>query len=142
MSGHDGATGAVPAGSQLWKVGSDVASLVNALKETLTLAVAWVGAAVGIFAGTYMLGMLATGEDLSLCGGGPTIVSGIAFVLPTVVSITLAGATVLVGGYWSLGLRRRPLRLVMLAAVAGLAVAAVSAGAIVAPGCGGGLLGL
>lgn len=115
---------------------------MNAVRETLTLAVAWVGAAVGIFAGTYILGMLATGEDLSLCGGAPTIVSGVAFALPTIVSITIAGATVLVGGYWSLGLRRRPLRFLMLVAVGGLALAAVSLGGILAPGCGGGLLGL
>ena len=116
-------------------------SVMSAIRETLALGVAWIGAAVGIFAGTYMLGMLATNQDLGMCGG-PTITSGIAFSLPTIVSITLAGATVLVGGYWSLGLRRRPLRGVMLAVVAALAVGAVGLGGVVAPGCGGGLLGL
>jgi hypothetical protein len=122
-------------------VASLMTSVMNAIRETLALGVAWVGAAVGIFAGSYMLGMLATGQDLGMCGG-PTITSGIAFSLPTVVSITLAGATVLVGGYWSLGLRRRPVRVVMLAVVAALAVGAVTLGSVVAPGCGGGLLAL
>jgi hypothetical protein len=122
-------------------VASLMNSLMGAIRESLALGVAWVGAAVGIFAASYMLGMLATGQDLGMCGG-PTITSGIAFSLPTVASITLAGATVLVGGYWSLGLRRRPVRVVMLATVAALAVGAVGLAGVVAPGCGGGLLGL
>jgi hypothetical protein len=118
-----------------------MAMLTGAVRETLTLAVAWVGAAVGIFACCYLLGASATGGDLSMCGAGP-LVSGVAFTLPNVVAITLGGATLFVGGYWSLGVRRRPLRLLTLAGVAALAAASVGVATAVAPGCGGGLLGL
>jgi hypothetical protein len=119
-----------------------MAALKNGVRETFALTIAWVGAALGIFASAYLLGVTATGDDLSLCGAGPAIVSGVAFTLPTVVAITLAGATVLVGGYWSLGLRRRPLRVLMLAVVGGAATLAVGLAGAIAPGCGGGLLGL
>ena len=118
-----------------------MATLTGAIRETFALVIAWVGAVVGIFGAGYILGVSVTGDELSMCGGAP-IISGVAFTLPTLVAITLAGATMLVGGFWSMGLRRRVLRVVMLAVVAALATGTVVLATAVAPGCGGGLLGL
>ena len=111
-------------------------TLKNGLRETLALVLAWVGAAAGIFASAYMLGAAATGEEPGLCSG-PMVVSGVAFAMSTLASVTVAGATVFVGGYWSLGLQRRLLRVVMLALVLAAGAVAFNLGGLIMPGCGG-----
>jgi hypothetical protein len=65
------------------------------------------------------------------------VVSGVAFAMSTLASVTVAGATVFVGGYWSLGLRRRLLRVVMLAVVLAAGAVAFNLGGLIMPGCGG-----
>ena len=93
-------------------------AVTNAIREILALAVAWVGAVIGIFAACYMFGIFATGKAPGVGTTGPTQF-GIAFTVPTLVSVTLAAATVFVGAYWALGIRSRAARVLAL----GLAIA-------------------
>jgi hypothetical protein len=108
--------------------------LTGAVQEVLALAVAWIGAAVAIGGAAWILGAAQTGQDPGLCSG-PTIASGVAFSMATLVSLTAAGATVVVGAYWSLGLRHRPMRVAAVVASVAAAVLALNAGAILT-GCG------
>jgi hypothetical protein len=108
--------------------------VTGAIQEALALAVAWIGAAVAIFGAAYILGAVQTGQEPGACIG-PAIVSGVTFSLPTLISVTVAGATVLVGGYWSLGLRHRSMRVAAVVASVAIAVLTLNAGALIT-GCG------
>ena len=108
-------------------------------REVLTLALAWAGAAAGLFALAYIIGAGTTGEDPGACTG-PVVAAGLSFTLPTLISLAAAGATVLVGAYWSLGVRNRMLRVAGLGVFVAIGALTLSVGRLVM-GCGGTVFG-
>jgi hypothetical protein len=114
--------------------------VTDVAREVLTLALAWAGAAAGVFAAAYIIGASTTGEDPGACTG-PVIAAGLSFALPTLISLAAAGATIFVGAYWSLGMRNWMLRVAGLGAVVAIAALTLSVGRLVT-GCGGTVFGL
>jgi hypothetical protein len=114
--------------------------VTDAVREVVTLAVAWAGAGVGLFAVAYIIGAGTTGEDPGACTG-PVVAAGLSFTLPTLISLAAAGATIFVGAYWSLGVRNRMLRVAGVGVVVAIGALTLSVGRLVT-GCGGTVFGL
>jgi hypothetical protein len=114
--------------------------VTDAVREALTLAVAWAGAGVGLFALAYIIGTGSTGEEPGACTG-PVVAAGLSFALATLISLAAAGATVFVGAYWSLGARNRMLRIAGLGAFVAVGALTLGVGRLVM-GCGGPVFGL
>jgi hypothetical protein len=106
-------------------------------RSTLTFVLSWLAVAAALFGGVYVLALSATGQAPAICHPAPGAF-GLRFTLASQLAITLAGATLVVGGLWALSARPRLVQAGGIVAVIVVAVFSLGLAGAVVPFCTGG----